>query len=645
MLRTRLLLPALLLAACGGASGGNTTTLTAGGYDQLTRPEFNALALRLNVPLFWAADEDGDGAVDPGEIRTLLFYGSTPTWTVDGHFSTEFSEVYAQLLQLRDAPPPANERERLVRQELDSAALTLVETDVASLSPVERALVERMAALAVEIDGIYAEQTGMSAISGVSGTESEALFRRNWGVRCLGSATESNPACSALAGAEQHVGVYPASIQSGEGFCATLEEHPESAALLSPFTVVEEREGELVAVPYSERWASRMSRVAGSLREGAAALPAEEAALAAYMRAAADAFESNEWEPADEAWAAMNVNNSSWYLRIGPDEVYWDPCSRKAGFHLPFARINRDSLRWQEALTPLRSDMEQALASLSEGYDARDVAFHVPDFIDIVINAGDDRDAFGATIGQSLPNWGPVSEEGRGRTVAMSNLYTDPDSAARGQETVSSMLDAATMALYTSSPEPGLLSTILHEATHNLGPERVNGQDPAEVFGGGLASMLEELKAQTGALFFIPMLRERGVLSDELARQTYIDSITWAFGHISRGMYTPSGQRKAYSQLAAIQVGYLMDQGVITWDAEALAANGSDHGAFHVDLAAIEPHVRALMTTIIDGYARGDRAAIEALAARYVDGDVVPMATIVERYQRRPHGSLVYAFH
>ena len=55
---------------------------------------------------------------------------------------------------------------------------------------------------------------------------------------------------------------------------------------------------------------------------------------------------------------------------------------------------------------------------------------HLPDFIDIVINAGDDRNPLGATIGESLPNWGPVANEGRGRTVAMVNLYLDPDSIA-----------------------------------------------------------------------------------------------------------------------------------------------------------------------------------------------------------------------
>jgi hypothetical protein len=343
----------------------------------------------------------------------------------------------------------------------------------------------------------------------------------------------------------------------------------------------------------------------------------------------------------------MNVRNSRWYVRVAPDEVYWEPCSQKAGFHLTLALINRGSLEWQDRLTPIQQRMEQSLSDLTEGvYTARAVSFHLPDFIDIVLNAGDDRDAFGATIGQSLPNWGPVSDEGRGRTVAMTNLYTDPDSLARRREVASSLFSLASMGAYTSDATPSLLSTILHEATHNLGPaseHRVNGQAAAEVFGGGLASMLEELKAQSGALFYVKMLVEEGILTPEQQRQVYMDSVVWAMGHISRGMYTPDGQRKAYSQLAAIQVGFLMDRGVIRWDADAMAANGRDRGAFTIDFEAFPAAADELMAQVVRIKATGDRAGAEALATRFVDSDAIPQPVVVERYNRFPRTSFVYA--
>src|SRR5262249_39291225 len=158
-------------------------------------------------------------------------------------------------------------------------------------------------------------------------------------------------------------------------------------------------------------------------------------------------------------------------LRVGPDETYWEPCNQKGGFHLTFARINAESLTWQKKLTPVQQEMEKDFARLiGAPYTERKVTFHLPDFIDIIGNAGDDRTPLGGTIGQSLPNWGKVANDGRGRTVAMSNLYADPDSLRVRKVLAESMLTKEGMQFYGEDSSHSLLSTILHEATHNLGP-------------------------------------------------------------------------------------------------------------------------------------------------------------------------------
>ncbi|HWL86202.1 MAG TPA: hypothetical protein VNO21_10390, partial [Polyangiaceae bacterium] len=123
----------------------------------------------------------------------------------------------------------------------------------------------------------------------------------------------------------------------------------------------------------------------------------------------------------------------------------------------------------------------------------------------------------------------------------------------------------------------------------------------------------------------------------------YVTDLIWSFGHISRGMYTPTGERKPYSQLAAIQVGFLMDEGAITFDPTGPAANGKDKGAFSIHAEKFVPAIDKLMKTVGHIKATNDRAAAEALAKKYVDGKVVPMAVITERSLRQPRGSLVYA--
>ena len=142
---------------------------------------------------------------------------------------------------------------------------------------------------------------------------------------------------------------YPASLQSDATFCKKLEKLPNAKALLDPFVAVREKGGALEAVPFSVAYKSQMDPIAQELRAAAGALAGDkEKALKAYLVAAAQSFLDNNWLPADEAWAKMSATNSAWYLRVAPDEVYWDPCDHKAGFHVTLARINKDSLAWQQ---------------------------------------------------------------------------------------------------------------------------------------------------------------------------------------------------------------------------------------------------------------------------------------------------------
>jgi hypothetical protein len=394
-----------------------------------------------------------------------------------------------------------------------------------------------------------------------------------------------------------------------------------------------------------------MKAVSTELRAAAALVAGDpsEAAFRSYLEAAAQAFLDDSWFKADVAWKAMTASNSKWYLRVGPDEVYAEPCSRKANFHMTFARINQESLDWQRRLEPVKDDMEAAMAALAgPPYEPRKVGFALPDFIDIVINAGDSRSALGATIGQSLPNWGPVAESG-GRTVAMTNLYTDPDSEAALVEQARALLCKATADRVDPAVRFMTLATVLHEAAHNLGPSheyRVEGKTDDQVFGGPLATTLEELKAQTAALYYADWLAGRGLLSKEDAQSTHIRDVLWSFGHIAQGMLDARGKPKAYSQLAAMQMGYLHQRGVLEWRAAEKAANGTDTGCFEVDLAKWPAVVEDLSRLAFGIKSRGDRALAEKTRDEWVsDGTAWAglRGVIQERWLRAPKASFVYA--
>src|SRR5690606_31350911 len=113
-----------------------------------------------------------------------------------------------------------------------------------------------------------------------------------------------------------------------------LAKAPNGEQLMDHFSVVVEGEepGTWRSVPYTQAYRDDMEGVARQLEAAAAGLGEGETALQRYLRAAAGSFRSNDWEPANAAWVAMNARNSHWYVRIAPDEVYYDPCAWKAGF-------------------------------------------------------------------------------------------------------------------------------------------------------------------------------------------------------------------------------------------------------------------------------------------------------------------------
>lgn len=619
-------------------------------FDAMPRMELNRWAVRTNTPVYWIADGNANKTIDPDEVAPLLFYPTSIDVVADGKLTPAFLAAYQTIWTAWKQGAPSDERERLVGEDLDQGRPTLVHTDASKLSANDRQFIANMMRVAELVDALYELQNGSTALSAKLPPDaaSRSLFRRNRGPRCVGPATEANPKCTAIPGAKVIFDLYPAELQADEKFCAKLEARPDAKTLLQDhFAVVRGTGDQLKSVPYTEAYKSQMTAISDALVAAADQMKdPKEKALVKYLRAAAKSFKTNEWVSADAAWAAMGVDNSAWYVRVAPDEVYWEPCSQKAGIHLTFARINQDSKRWQAKLVPVRQEMETKLAQLAgPPYKARNVKFKLPDFIEIVINAGDDRDPLGATIGQSLPNWGAVAEKG-GRTVAMTNINTDVDSREARKQQAESLLDAESMKLYSPTTEPGLANTILHEAMHNLGPAhdyKVNGKTAGAVFTGPIASVMEELKAQTGALWLFELLRGKKLIEDRFAQESYADAIVWAFGHISQGMYAGSGGRKTYSQVSAVQIGFLIEKGVLIWDPKAKAANGTDVGAFHIDYGKLVPAVNEMMKLVAGIKARGDATAANELLAKYVDGKIVPHDIIKERFLRHPKASFVYA--
>ncbi len=189
--------------------------------------------------------------------------------------------------------------------------------------------------------------------------------------------------------------------------------------------------GQADRVPYNEAYADKMSAVATSSTRPRRGQRRRRGALKAYLEAAAPSFRTNDWDPADEAWANMTGRTASGTCASRPTRSTGTRATTRRGGTSPSRASTRTrSVAGQAHAHRAARWRRRSPRMIGAPYAARKVTFHLPDFIDIVFNAGDDRNALGATIGESLPNWGKVVARGRGRTIAMGNLYTDPDSLA-----------------------------------------------------------------------------------------------------------------------------------------------------------------------------------------------------------------------
>lgn len=619
------------------------------GLPALSRADFNELAIEQSIPLYWYQDKGNQGKVDPAEVITVGIDEKIEDYVKDGKFTHRFKAAYMKLVEAK--------RKDLLRSELRQGRPAVIFTDMSGYPDDEREFVEYILKASEIIERLYQIQKGgLDYKNDIPSKDrlSRALYERNQGVWCEAIETENSPFCHAHPDFPiKKSNAYPQDLSQDEKMCQMLKSQPNGKELLAPFAVVRRKGDGFIALPYNHPkvYGSQMKKIASLLKKAAKAfVPGKEEALKKYLLAAAEGFETNKWEKADEAWAAMNPDNSKWYLRIAPDEVYYDPCQQKAGFHVSFALISKGSKKWKEKLNPLRQEMEKKLADLiGSSYKARKVGFEMPEFIDIVLNAGDSRKSLLATVGQSLPNWGPVAEEGRGRTVAMTNFYSDPESMEYATRKARLFFDDATMKYFDPSRNISMLNTILHEATHNFGPHsdyKIKGKTPKVLFGGRMASILEELKADTGGIWFAQFLHKKGLITKERLYKQYTDFVFSCFNHISRGMYTPGGNPKVYSQISAIQIGTLLKDGALVKVKVKDPKNKNITWKYRINFGKFGKSMERLIAKAAKIKATGSEGTAKKMVKYYVKGSGskrIPMQEIGRRYRSYPKENYYYS--
>ena len=425
--RCSILLALPLAAACGGAPSSppnaaseppeetapSAPPAAPAGLAGLARADFNRAAAELALPLFWSSDADGDGALDPGELA--VYWGLDPAVSssdfVDrGWFTPRMRETFERIAaQTRTQESDA--RRVAVRKELAQGRVTLAATDMSRSSDAEKRFVAKMFAIGELIERLYAKQQAVDTLAAkipADDPASKTLFFR--GARGEGHRSPRTIRAARGAPARRHAedevsGMYPTDLLAqNPKFCAELQTGKDKA-LADPFTAVVKEGDGLSAKPFHETWPAETEAIAKELEAAAALLGGSEPALVEYLQAAAKAFRTDDWWPADEAWAKMDAKNSKFYR--GGRTVYDEPAASRRSTTSAWASSTRGPALAREARS-LKGEMEGRRRR--RPYKARG-ELQAADFM--WSSTRRLAQPFGATIGQSLPNFGPVANGGR----------------------------------------------------------------------------------------------------------------------------------------------------------------------------------------------------------------------------------------
>jgi hypothetical protein len=160
-----------------------------------------------------------------------------------------------------------------------------------------------------------------------------------------------------------------------------------------------------------------------------------------------------------------------------------------------------------------------------------------------------------------------------------------------------------------ASAEGYMLSTIMHEMAHGLGPafaRTASGKMNIREAIGPIYSGLEEAKADVVGMFGLQWLMERGVLPKEKTEEYYASYVAGIFRTVRFGI------AEAHGKAEMMEFNYLSERGAIRREAS---------GRYAIDYAVMAAALNDLAKELLEIEATGDRQRAEGWFKKY---DVMP---------------------
>lgn len=390
--------------------------------------------------------------------------------------------------------------------------------------------------------------------------------------------------------------------------------------VLSARTMVRREGKELRAVDYTEYFAKEFSAAANELE--AAAYYTDDEELKDYLGWQAQALLQNNEEMdvlADRHWAVLqncpleftlsrenyddeitpsvyeNAELAELLKKHGIEAVSKDMLGVRVGI------VNREGtdliLKFKKHLPELAKMMPYADRYSQPVLDGEELKQTMVD-ADIVDLQGDYAQCRGGiTTAQNLPNNDkPSVKRGGGRRNVYHRQVRMSGDAARQKEILKRLV-APELHPYFDR-EADHLFVIGHENGHSLGP----GSEYQNAVG-GCKHIIEEHKADTVSLAFMPQYVKNGVIDAETLKKIYVSYI------VGRMFLSARPHRMLPHRMGElIQFNYLLEHKAVFFD---------EKGLLHIDFDRLQPVLLRLLDETIAVQLSGSPAAAEAFVDRY----------------------------
>lgn len=378
-----------------------------------------------------------------------------------------------------------------------------------------------------------------------------------------------------------------------------VQQHPDQkAAIYDQFTIVRWHQGKLDVVPYHIAFRAFLEPAAKALR--AAALLSDDPAFAKFLRLRADALLSDDYFVSDLAW--LELKNPKFDIIFAPYETYLDGLLGVKGSYgaAVLVRNERESKKL-ELFTEYVPQIQDALPLAAEDRPSKHGLETPMEVMDAPFRAGDLTHGYQA-VADNLPNDPRVHEQKGSKKLFFKNFMDarvnyvilpvarklmEPDQAAK------------------VSGEGYLLTTIMHEVCHGLGPaysRTAAGKVDIRAAIGPAFSGLEEAKADVTGMFGLKWLVDHNALPKEKLEEYYAAYIGGVFRTVR------FGTTEAHGQAEMMEFNYLSERGAITRSAS---------GRYAIDYEKIPGALADLTKELLEIEATGDRTRAENWFKKY----------------------------